>query len=537
MSKSIAKAVETVKSFARYYKPYRGLLAADLIFALLVALCNLFYPTVAKSIINDYVPNKLLTPLLIWCAALVLIYVLKAFLNYFIQHQGHVLGVRIQGDMRRDMFRHIQRLPFSYFDSNKTGVIMSRMVNDLQDIAELAHHAPEDLLLSFATICGAFVMLAFVNVYLTLAVFAFLPLIAVFAVKGRVGMKRAFKKMREETAKINAGIETSLSGIRVTRAYAGESHEQEKFEGINEDFKRSRGAAYKAMGIFNSGMGLISDLMYLIVLAAGGVFFFYNLIDTGELAAFILYVVILINPIRTLVGVFEQIQNGMTGYARFREIMREVPEEENDGAAELTDGAGDVVFNDVRFGYGGAAEVLKGLSFTAESGKTTAIVGESGGGKTTVCHLLMRFYDVSGGSVTLGGRDISAFTRSSLRDKIGIVAQDVFIFDGTVAENIAYGRLDATAAEIEQSARRAKIHDFITSLPDGYDSVTGERGVKLSGGQRQRISIARAFLKNPPILVLDEATSSLDNVTESEIQSELEALSEGRTVIVIAHRL
>ncbi|MDR1905341.1 MAG: ABC transporter ATP-binding protein/permease [Clostridiales bacterium] len=526
-----------LKSFIKYYKPHRKLFVIDLFFALMVALCNLFYPSITKSIISDYAPNKRLAPLLVWCGALLLIYILKALLNYFIQHQGHVLGVRIQGDMRRDMFRHIQKLPFSYFDSNKTGALMSRMVNDLQDIAELAHHGPEDLFLSLITMSGAFIMLSFINIPLTLTVFAILPIAGIFAAKSRINMKRSFRKMREETARINAEIETSISGIRITRAYSGELYEQEKFDGVNEDFKRARGNAYKAIGIFSSGMGLVGDMMYLAVLAAGGLFLFFEKINPGEFAAYILYVVILINPVKTLVGIFEQIQSGMTGYMRFREVMSELPEEENKTAEIITDITGNLVFDNVKFGYVKEKEILKGLSFSAENGKTTALVGESGSGKTTVCHLLMRFYDIYDGKIMLGAKSINEITRASLRSNIGLVAQDVFIFDGTIRENIAYGRLDATDEEIQDSAKRARIHEFIISLPDGYDSVTGERGIRLSGGQRQRISIARAFLKNPRVLILDEATSALDNTTEAEIQSALEELSSGRTTIVVAHRL
>ena len=526
-----------LKNFISYYKPHKRLFIIDIICAFFIALCNLFYPFITKNIINDYVPNQQLQLLIVWCAALLLIFIIKTGLTYWVQYWGHVLGVRIQGDMRRDMFRHIQRLPFSYFDANKTGALMSKMVNDLFDISELAHHGPEDLFLSLITIIGAFIMLAFTNIWLTLIVFAFLPLIVLFAARTRSRMKRSFKKMREEVAKINAGIETSISGVRVTKAYAGEDYEEKKFCNLNEDYKSARGDAYKAMGIFHSGMGLMTDVLYLVVLAAGGLFFYFGLIDIGEFAAFILYIVMLINPIKSLINIFEQVQSGMTGFVRFREVMNQQPEQDAEGALDVMP-EGDIVFDDVSFAYNGKdAAALNGLSFTVKQGESVALVGESGCGKTTVCHILERFYDISGGTITVGGESLSSIKRSALREKVGLVAQDVFIFDGTIKENIAYGRLDAGENEIMESAKRANIHDYIMTLPEGYETPVGERGVKLSGGQRQRISIARAFLKDPPVLMLDEATSALDNTTEAQIQRSLDELCEGRTTIIVAHRL
>lgn len=526
-----------LKRFFSYYKPHKKLFAIDLFCALLEAGCTLVFPLITKNVINDYVPNQNLKLLLIWCGVLLGIYLLKAVLTFIIQYWGHLLGVRIQGDMREDMFRHLQTLPYSYFDENKTGVIMSRLINDLFDISELAHHGPEDLFLSSITIIGSFIALSTVNLPLTAIVFCFVPLILLFAIKTRKRMQSSFREMREEVGKVNAEVETAVSGVRVTKAYACEDYVNERFESSNAKFKKARGKAYKAMGIFGSGMGFISDFLYLAVLVAGGLFFYYNLIDSGEFAAYILFIGVLLNPIRSLVAIFENIQSGATGFKRFCEVMDVPPEKDADGAVDLTDAGGDIEFKNVTFSYETSAEVIENLSFTIESGKTTALVGGSGGGKTTLCNLLMHFYEPTSGEITIGGKSINGFTRKSLRENIGIVAQDVFIFDGTVRENIAFGKIDATEEEIVAAAKCANIHDYVISLPDGYDTWVGERGVKLSGGQRQRVSIARAFLKNPPVLILDEATSALDNVTEAQIQRSLNELAEGRTVLAVAHRL
>ena len=527
------------RRFFAYYKPHKKLFLIDTVCAFLVAACNMFYPMITKNIINDYVPNKNMQLLIIWCAALLLIYLFKAFLAYIVQYWGHVLGVRIQGDMRRDMFRHIQKLPYTYFDNHKTGAIMSRLVNDLFEISELAHHGPEDMLTSVISIIGAFIMLSTINVYLTLIVFVFIPLLLVFAVKNRKRMNTAFSTMREEVSMVNADVETTVSGVRVTKAYNSQDYVQERFDKVNKNFITARGKAYKAMGIFGSGMGFISDFLYVAVLVAGGVFLYYGKINAGEFAAYILFISMLLTPIKTIITIYEEIQNGATGFKRFCEVMDEIPETDAPDAEDIDNVTGDIEFKDVEFSYlnDKDEEVLDGVSFTIPHGKTTALVGGSGGGKTTVCPLIMHFYELNGGEITLDGRDIRKIRRGSLRDKIGIVAQDVFIFDGTVKENIAFGKADATDEEIIEAAKQAKIHDYIMTMPQGYDTWVGERGVQLSGGQRQRISIARAFLKNPPILILDEATSALDNITEIQIQTALNELSEGRTVIAVAHRL
>ncbi len=532
-----------IRHFIEYYKPHRKLFFADLFFAFLLAVCDLFYPMIAKNIINDYVPNRNLRLLLIWSAVLLGVYLLKAGFNYFVNYYGHIVGVRMQADMRRDVFRRLQRLPFSFFDEHKTGSIMSRIINDLMDISELAHHGPEDLFLSLVMLAASFVILCTINVPLTLIIFWMLPFIIYFSMRLRKNMKEAFTKSREEIAEVNAGLENSIAGIRVTRAYTGAEHEIRKFNRQNQRFVSARSAAYKIMAIFTTGSTLFTDVLYLLVLIAGGIFFFQDRIDAGEFAAYLLYVNSFLNPIKRFVAFFEQYQNGITGFQRFEELMAQQEEAEAPDAVEAEQLAGTIDFDHVSFQYdgekgeGSGRYVIQDLSLHIEQGKTVALVGPSGGGKTTLCHLIPRFYEVSEGRILIDGQDIAKLTRTSLRRNIGMVAQDVFLFTGSIRENIAYGNLDATQDEIIAAAKKANIHDYIMSLPDGYDTYIGERGVKLSGGQKQRISIARVFLKNPSILILDEATSALDNATEMLIQESLEELSHGRTSLIVAHRL
>ena len=534
-----------IKEFVKYYKPHRKLFAIDMISAFIVACCDLFYPVIAKNIINDYVPNKNIRLFVIWAVALLVIYVVKAGLNYVIQYWGHIVGVRIQGDMRLVLFKHLQKLPFSFFDENQTGKVMSRMVNDLFEISELAHHGPENLFLSLIILIGAFIMLAQINLGLTCIAFFILPFMILFAFKSRKRMNDAFNETRVETAEINASIETAIAGIRVSRAYTADKHESNKFNKANESLKSARYKAYKAMGIFNSGMGLFMDLLYLVVLVAGGLFFFYGKINAGEFAAYLLYTSMFLKPVNKLVAFYEQFQEGMSGFRRFVEIMA-VPEEvepEGEDAVIKTPLAGHIRFENVTFSYENSDSkedvppVISNLTLDIKQGRTLALVGPSGSGKTTMCHLIPRFYDVDSGRITIDGKDITEMTRTSLRKNVGIVAQEVFLFNGTIKENIAYGNLDASDEEIMEAAKKANIHDYIMTLEDGYDTQVGERGIKLSGGQKQRISIARIFLKNPPILILDEATSALDNATEMMIQKSLEELSRGRTAIIVAHRL
>ncbi len=529
-----------LKKFFSYYRPHMGLFIIDMICAFLVAVCNLFFPFVTGNIISVYIPDKRLDLVLVWCGVLLFVYVFKAFLAYVIQYWGHVMGVRIQGDMRKDFFHHIELLPFSYFDNNKTGAIMSRIVNDLFEISELAHHGPEDLFLSAITLVGALVLIALINPWLALIVAAIVPFMCWFAVVQRRKQKAAFARMREETGEINAEAESAISGIRVAKAYTAEEHEIAKFDVANCNYQNARSRAYKSMGVFNSGMGLFTDVLYLVALLAGGLFFYYNMIDVGQLTSYILYVTMITSPIRTLTAIFEQIQNGMTGFARFYEVMNEPVETDDPDAQHVDKLCGDIEFDHVSFAYDNGNEqkqVLSDVCFSVKHGETVALVGPSGGGKTTMCHLIPRFYEVTNGVITIDGRDITKINRQDLRRNIGIVQQDVFLFGGTIFENIAYGNFDATREEVIAAAKRAKIHDYVMSLPDGYETMVGERGVKLSGGQKQRISIARAFLKNPPILILDEATSALDNVTEMQIQDALAELSQGRTTLVVAHRL
>lgn len=537
-----------IKEFIRYYKPHKRLFFFDMLCSFLIAMCDMFYPLITKNIINNYVPNRNLRLLAVWSGVLLLIYAFKAVLNYIVSYWGHIVGVRMQGDMRRDMFIHLQKLPFSFFDENKTGQVMSRLMNDLFDVSELAHHGPEDIFISGVMFIGSFIALSGINLRLTLIIYAFIPFIILVAVKLRKRMRKAFAEMRAEVAEVNANVETAVSGVRVSRAYTSEKHEVEKFNAANALFIAARSRAYKAMGTFNSVMTLSTDILYLVALVAGGLCFYFGFsdpsnpfaVDSGEFTAFILYMAMLLKPINRIISLFEQLQNGMTGFARFREIMECPVEEDAPDAVALDNVRGEIDFEDVSFSYpvgDTGKNVLHSLSLHIPCGKTVALVGPSGGGKSTLCSLIPRFYEVDSGRITLDGVDITKIKRESLRRSIGIVAQDVFLFNGTIRENIAYGDPDAPEGAIEDAAKQAGIHDYIMSLEKGYDTAVGERGINLSGGQKQRISIARAFLKNPPVLILDEATSALDNVTEMQIQDSLSQLAKGRTVIVVAHRL
>lgn len=534
-----------LRKFCSYYRPHLKLFLFDLFCALLLSVCNLIYPLIAKYIIEELAGQPEKIKLIIILGLLLLgIYIVKAILNFIIQYWGHIVGVRIQGDMRREMFEHLQKLPFAYFDEHKTGTIMSRLINDLMDISELAHHGPEDIFIASITLVGSCILMAFsVNPWLTLIIFSVVPFIVFYAIFTRKGMRNAFTKMREETGKINAQVESSVSGIRVSKAYVTESYENEKFAKRNTEFKKARAGAYKQMGIFGSGMTFLTDFLYLLALVSGGIFYSQDYIDGAEFTALILYINNIIMPIRTIIAIFEQIQSGMTGFARFMEVLNCKVEEENPNAIDLKDFHKEISFNDVNFSYINHEEktsdslILSHLTFSIKKGTTVALVGPSGGGKSTICHLLPRFYEINSGSIEIDHHDIRNYNRYSLRENIGIVQQDVFLFAGSIRENIAYGKINSTDEEIIDAAKKANIWDYIQELPNGLDTYVGERGIKLSGGQKQRISIARAFLKNPPILILDEATSALDNVTEMQIQQALEQLSVGRTTIVVAHRL
>ena len=528
-----------IKRFCSYYKPYKKMFALDMLCALGVALCNLVYPKLTGIMIDDYIENGKVKLILILAGVLVFLYLVKKSMNYFIQDYGHRIATSMQADMRKDLFGHIEKLPFTFFDNNKTGALISRIVGDLLDVSELAHHGPEDLFLAAVLLTSSFALMASVNVWLTLIIFAFIPIMVVFAVKMRGKMAVAFKAMRTENAIINATIENSLTGVRVTKAYVANGYENEKFAKVTEKFVAVRTKALTAMAHFHSTNVFFFDVLKLIALVSGGLFCIYGKITPGDFAAFLIYVNVFIDPINRLVNFVEQFQNGMSGFERFCSIMDAPVEEDKESATAIENVNGEIVFEDVTFRYGdeGAKNILTNLSFKVAAGKTLAFVGPSGGGKTTICNIIPRFYGIDGGRVTLDGRDITDITLASLRKNVGIVSQDVFLFDSTIRENICYGSPNATEEEMIEAAKRANIHEYIMSLPDGYETEVGERGVKLSGGQKQRVAIARVFLKNPPILILDEATSALDNATEKQISESLAELSLGRTTIVVAHRL
>lgn len=526
-----------LKRFIRYYKPYKKLFILDLLAAFLVSACDLFYPMITRNIINDVIPNKQIKLLFVFAIVLTLIFLIKAGLNYFMQYWGHVVGVRMQADMRRDLFDKLQDMPNKYFDNNKTGVIMSRIINDLLDISELAHHGPEDLFISLVMLVGSFIILCTINVPLTIITFSIIPFLLFYTIHKRNKMKKAFKETRVKTGEVNATIENSISGVRVTKSFGNKAYEMEKFDKSNDIFKKAREHAYKAMAEYFSGMFFLVDMLELIVLIAAGYFTYLGKINVGDFAAYLLYIKMFLQPIRKLINFNEMFQNGMSGFERYEEIMNEENEKEIPNAKELKDIKGKITIKDVTFRYDNKESILENFNLDIEAGKMVALVGPSGGGKTTICNLIPRFYDYESGQIFIDDVDISTVTLKSLRENIGIVQQDVFLFTGTIKENIMYGNPNATDEEVIEAAKNACLHDFIMGLEDGYDTFIGERGVKLSGGQKQRISIARVFLKNPAILILDEATSALDNVTEYEIQKALEELSKDRTTLVVAHRL
>lgn len=526
-----------VKKFLSYYKPHKKTFLADMFCSLLVALCDLFYPTITGNIIDEYVPNRELRLLLIWGVVLLFIFLLKAALNYFIQYYGHCVGVRMQADMRREIFQHMQKLPFSFFDNNKTGSIMSRIVNDLMDVSELAHHGPENIFTSAVMLVASFILLCRINWWLTLGIFLLIPFLILFAIKMRNRMGRAFTKTREEIAGVNASLENSLSGIRVAKAFTNSEHEAQKFEENNSAFQKAREFAYRTMAEFHSGMSLLTDILNLVVMVGGGLCCYFGYISAGEFVKYLLYINMFLTPIRKIIDFIEQFQNGMSGFKRYIEILEAEPEPESPDAVEVSEVQGDIHFDNVSFTYGEGKDVLNHISLVIPKGQTVAFVGSSGSGKTTLCHLIPRFYETTSGCISIDGKDIRTFTYASLRKNIGIVQQDVFLFTGTIWDNIAYGNLDASQEEIIEAAKLANIHDFVMGLPEKYNTYIGERGVMLSGGQKQRLSIARLFLKNPPILILDEATSALDNATELLIQEALDKLSHNKTTLVVAHRL
>lgn len=527
------------RRFIAYYKPHKGTFALDMLCSLIFSVSGLFYPMVSQRILRESIPNGILSEVLILSGVLLAIYILRAGMNYYVNYYGHVMGVKMQAQMRSDLFAHLEKLPYSFYDNNETGQLMTRMTNDLFDVSELAHHGPENLFITTFVTIGSFAYLCTISWKLSLIIFAFLPILFLIAFACRKNMTKAFRKSREEIGNINASLENSIAGIRVTKAYANADREQVRFEKNNSNYVAARSKAYKAMGTFSSSMNFVTQVYNVIVLLAGALFCIYEAdnFDYVDLVAFMLSINLFISPVQTLIQFFEQLQDGVTGFKRFIAIMDIPVEEESENAKDLESLDGDIVFDDVTFAYNEGKDVLENISFTIPSGKTYAFVGASGGGKTTLCHLIPKFYPLENGMIYIGDTPISDIKNDCLRKNVGIVQQDVFLFTGTFKENIAYGKPNATDEEIMDAAKRAEIHDYISSLPDGYDTQIGERGVKLSGGQKQRLSIARVFLKNPAILILDEATSALDNATEAVIQKALFTLCEGRTTLIVAHRL
>ena len=526
-----------LKRFMAYYKPHKLLFFFDMLASLAVAAIAITYPMITRTMLNTYIPDNNIRMVVICGGALLCVYLLRMGLNYFIQYYGHVMGVKMQAQMRSDMFNHLEKLPYSFFDNHETGKIMSRMTNDLMDISELAHHGPENLLISSISIIASFVYLCTINWWLTLIVFACVPFLILITMLLRKKMRSAFMRSRQSIGEINAALESSITGIRVTKAFNNSEIESEKFEEGNKKFVHARTDAYKAMGQFHSGTSFINDVFNVVVLIAGGFFLSKGFIQVGDYTAFTISVGLFIGPVMTLIGFMEQYQNGVTGFQRFLEIMDAEPEKDDPNAEEMKVAEGHIEFKNVNYSYSEGEEVLKNVSLDIKKGEKFALVGPSGGGKTTICHLIPHFYDVKDGQIFIDGKDINKITRSSLRANIGIVQQDVYLFNASIRDNILYGRPGATEEEVIEAAKRANIHNYVMSMPNGYDTVIGERGVKLSGGQKQRLSIARVFLKDPAILILDEATSALDNTTEILIQNSLDELCKGRTTIVVAHRL
>ncbi|SHI92694.1 ATP-binding cassette, subfamily B [Geosporobacter subterraneus DSM 17957] len=527
-----------IRRFSKYYRAHLPLFFLDFGCAFMMAGLDLVFPIVVGKLIDDVLPGKNLTLMLSIGVGLLILYILRYFLNYVVDYYGHVLGVRMEYDMRKDLFNHIHKLSFTYFDNTKTGHIMSRLVNDLNEISELAHHGPEDLFIATVTLVGAFIILLTVHWPLALITFTIVPIMLWFAISKNKHMQKAFKEMRLKVADINAQVEDSISGVRVVKSFTNEWYEEEKFEVGNANFRISREIAFRVMAQFFSGINFFSNLISLVVVIFGGIFIYYDQLTVGELIGFILYVNMFLQPIRRITTLVENFQKGMAGFNRFTETLDIQPDIRDDKDA-VTVGRiqGDIRFENVTFSYNEKKDVLRDITLQIKAGETVALVGPSGGGKTTLCSLIPRFYEIDHGSIRIDGMDIRKITQKSLRDNIGIVQQDVFLFSGTIRENIAYGKIGASDEEIIAAAKLANAHEFIMSLEKGYETYIGERGVKLSGGQKQRLSIARIFLKNPPILILDEATSALDNETEQVIQESLYQLSENRTTLIIAHRL
>jgi ATP-binding cassette subfamily B protein len=535
--------MEKLRRFLAYYGPHKGLFILDLACALVVAAVDVAFPLVTQYILRTLLPamaqdNALMRIFAVLIGCLVCAYLMRAVLQFVIGYWGHRLGTYIEADMRRDIFTHIQTLPFAFYDRIRTGKLLSRITNDLFEVTELAHHGPEDVLISTMTILGAFIAMFSIEWRLALCLLILLPVIIYFVMHTRLKMRRTSRQVKERMAEINADIESSISGARTAKAFANEKYEIKKFEKGNKNFLSAKKDFYKVMAVFNSGTEFFLAMFNVAVLACGGYLIYKRQLDTVTLITFTLYISTFTSPIKRLAAFAEQYMIGMAGFTRFLEIMDTKPAiEDKPDAIELKDVKGDIAFSHVSFAYNEGQNVLQDVDLSIPAGKTLALVGPSGGGKTTLCHLLLRFYDIREGSITIDGHDIRDVTMRSLRENVGIVQQDVFLFADSILENIRYGRLDATDAEVVEAAKRAHIHEEIMTFPDGYETNVGERGMLLSGGQKQRVSIARLFLKNPPVLILDEATSALDTLTEADIQHSFDELSKGRTTLVIAHRL
>lgn len=532
----------TIKKFIQYYAPYKGVFFLDLVCAAVISLVDLAFPqilrTMTKTLFTE-TPEKILHALLPVGIVLLIVYLVQMGCKYYVSYQGHMMGARMERDMRQQLFEHYEKLSFSYYDQNNSGQMMSKLVSDLFDISEFAHHGPENLFISLIKIIGSFLFLFLINWRLAIPLLVLVVFMLFFSYGQNRKMQETFMDNRRKIGDVNASLQDTLAGIRVVQSFANETVECEKFKKSNEGFLKSKNANYHCMGSFMSGNLFFQGLMYLVTLVFGGWLIAHGQMEAADLAMYALYIGIFISPIQILVELTEMMQKGLSGFHRFLDVIDTEPEiVDAPGAEELTDVTGHVCYEDVSFHYSDDdTSVLSHVSFEIPAGKSIALVGPSGSGKTTICSLLPRFYDVTGGKITIDGKDIRNLTLKSLRETIGLVQQDVYLFCGTIRENIAYGKPGASQKEIESAAKKANIHDFIMGLPDDYDTFVGERGTRLSGGQKQRISIARVFLKNPSILILDEATSALDNESERHIQKSLEELAKNRTTITIAHRL
>jgi ATP-binding cassette subfamily B protein len=527
------------KKFASYYKPHMKIFIIDLLCAVVVATVDLIFPIFSGMFIDDFIPNKNINMIFILTGVILAMYCIRVFSNFYINYWGHVMGSRIQYDMRKELFSHLQSLPFKFYDDNKTGKIMNHMTGDLAEVSELAHHGPEDIFLSTLMLIGSFTLLFIKNAQLAFILMLCVAGLLLFTLSRRKRMTAAFRETRKKRADITAQIENSISGIRLTQSFSNEDYESGKFDVANMKYRDSINSAFKEMGIYSTGTHFLADLLSVVVIVVGGIFVAYEKMSMGELVTFLLYTAIFIRPVRRLIDFTQQLQRGMTGFERVYGILNLEPDiKDSEDAKPLEAVEGKIDLKNVTFSYEkDHIKVLDAFNLSIPSKKTVALVGPSGVGKTTISQIIPRFYDIDSGQILVDGQDIRSITLSSLRKNIGIVQQDVFLFYGTIRENILYGNPEASNDEIEQAAKDANIHDFIMSLSDGYDAMIGERGVKLSGGQKQRLAIARVFLKNPPILILDEATSSLDNATELAIQASIERLAKDRTTIIIAHRL